>query len=131
MTISRRNFVVRGTAAGAGLIIAVRFNLPFAAAQENERAAKKPAPNPFDAWIHVKPDGKISLIVAKSEMGQGIRTGLAMLLAEEAEVELNAVKVEQAEAAEAGAKANLQRSEERRVGKECRRLCRSRWSPYH
>jgi acetyl-CoA synthetase len=25
----------------------------------------------------------------------------------------------------------LNRSEERRVGKECRRLCRSRWSPYH
>jgi putative ABC transport system ATP-binding protein len=25
----------------------------------------------------------------------------------------------------------LFRSEERRVGKECRRLCRSRWSPYH
>ena len=24
-----------------------------------------------------------------------------------------------------------QRSEERRVGKECERLCRSRWSPYH
>jgi putative protease len=27
--------------------------------------------------------------------------------------------------------ASTQRSEERRVGKECRRLCRSRWSPYH
>src|SRR6059036_4182839 len=26
---------------------------------------------------------------------------------------------------------NARRSEERRVGKECRRLCRSRWSPYH
>jgi biopolymer transport protein ExbD len=25
----------------------------------------------------------------------------------------------------------MERSEERRVGKECRRLCRSRWSPYH
>ena len=25
----------------------------------------------------------------------------------------------------------LSRSEERRVGKECLRLCRSRWSPYH
>jgi serine/threonine-protein kinase len=25
----------------------------------------------------------------------------------------------------------IARSEERRVGKECRRLCRSRWSPYH
>jgi hypothetical protein len=26
---------------------------------------------------------------------------------------------------------SIVRSEERRVGKECRRLCRSRWSPYH
>ena len=26
---------------------------------------------------------------------------------------------------------NDRRSEERRVGKECLRLCRSRWSPYH
>jgi UDPglucose 6-dehydrogenase len=26
---------------------------------------------------------------------------------------------------------DVMRSEERRVGKECRRLCRSRWSPYH
>ena len=26
---------------------------------------------------------------------------------------------------------SVQRSEERRVGKECLRLCRSRWSPYH
>ena len=25
----------------------------------------------------------------------------------------------------------MERSEERRVGKECLRLCRSRWSPYH
>ena len=28
-------------------------------------------------------------------------------------------------------KVYLRRSEERRVGKECLRLCRSRWSPYH
>ena len=28
-------------------------------------------------------------------------------------------------------KIRARRSEERRVGKECRRLCRSRWSPYH
>ena len=26
---------------------------------------------------------------------------------------------------------DVTRSEERRVGKECLRLCRSRWSPYH
>jgi acetoin utilization deacetylase AcuC-like enzyme len=35
------------------------------------------------------------------------------------------------EAALRAAGGACQRSEERRVGKECRRLCRSRWSPYH
>ena len=97
MPISRREFVVRGSTAGAGLVIGLRLFAPAAVSQENERAPKKPEPNPFDAWVHVKPDGKISLIVAKSEMGQGIRTGLAMLLAEEAAVDLDAVSVEQAE----------------------------------
>jgi isoquinoline 1-oxidoreductase beta subunit len=66
-------------------------------AQESDKAAKKAPPNPFDAYVHVEPDGKITLIVAKSEMGQGIKTGLAMILAEEAEVDFNSVSVEQAE----------------------------------
>ena len=35
------------------------------------------------------------------------------------------------ELARIGAKVMIRRSEERRVGKECLRLCRSRWSPYH
>src|ERR1700739_1054689 len=97
MPISRREFVVRGTAAGAGLVIGVRLPGSLLHAQENQRAPRKPAPNPFDAWIHVKPDGKITLIVAKSEMGQGIKTGLAMILADEAAVDLNSVTVQQAE----------------------------------
>jgi len=93
--INRRNFIATGTA--AGLIIGVRFPGSLLLAQEDQKEPKKPVPNPFDAWIHVKPSGEISLIVAKSEMGQGIRTGLAMVLAEEAAVDLSAVKVEQAE----------------------------------
>jgi isoquinoline 1-oxidoreductase beta subunit len=97
MTISRRKFVVASATAGAGLLIGVRFPSGLLHAQESEKAKKKTPPNPFDAYIHVKPDGKISLIVAKSEMGQGIKTGLAMILAEEAEVDFNSVSVEQAE----------------------------------
>jgi isoquinoline 1-oxidoreductase subunit beta len=93
MPVSRRAFIAGTTAAGAGLIIGVRLPGPLLFAQD----ASKTPPNPFDAWIHVKPSGEISLIVAKSEMGQGIRTGLAMILAEEAEVDLNSVSVEQAE----------------------------------
>jgi isoquinoline 1-oxidoreductase beta subunit len=97
MAISRRKFVVQGTVAGAGLLIGVRLSPVMAFAQENEKGPKAKRVNPFDAYIHVKPDGKISLIVAKSEMGQGIKTGLAMILAEEAEVDFGAVSVEQAE----------------------------------
>jgi isoquinoline 1-oxidoreductase beta subunit len=97
MAISRRTFVAQGAIAGAGLVIGVRLAPVKAFAQENEKGQKKPAVNPFDAYIHVKPDGKISLIVAKSEMGQGIKTGLAMILAEEADVDFNSVTVEQAE----------------------------------
>jgi isoquinoline 1-oxidoreductase beta subunit len=95
MTISRRKFVAQS--ALAGLVIGLRFAPPLVLAQENEKGPHKAPVNPFDAYIHVKPDGKISLIVAKSEMGQGIKTGLAMILAEEAEVDFNSVSVEQAE----------------------------------
>ena len=94
MAINRRKFLATGAAAGAGLIIGVRLPESLLFAQQNK---KKPAPNPLIAYIHVKPTGEISLIVAKSEMGQGIRTGLAMCLAEEADVDWNTVSVEQAD----------------------------------
>ena len=98
MDISRRQFVVGGAVAGAGaLVIGVRLSGTFLQAQESAAGAKKAEPNPFDAYVHVKPDGHITLIVAKSEMGQGIKTGLAMILAEEAEVDFDSVSVEQAE----------------------------------
>ncbi|MGA8867006.1 MAG: xanthine dehydrogenase family protein molybdopterin-binding subunit [Candidatus Sulfotelmatobacter sp.] len=92
--INRRAFIAGGAAAGAGLIIGVRLPESLLLAQG---ARKRPIPNPFIAYIHVKPGGKISLIVAKSEMGQGILTGLAMCLAEEAEVDWSSVSVEQAD----------------------------------
>jgi len=99
MPINRRKFIAAGiaagTAAGAGLLIGVRLPEGLLFAQDDKK--KTPPPNPFIAYIHVKPTGEISLIVAKSEMGQGIRTGLAMCLAEEAEVDFNSVSVEQAE----------------------------------
>jgi isoquinoline 1-oxidoreductase beta subunit len=98
MAISRRQFVIGGAVAGTGaLVVGVRLSGSGLRAQESDPGAKKAAPNPFDAYVHVKPDGHISLIVAKSEMGQGIKTGLAMILAEEAEVDFNSVNVEQAE----------------------------------
>ena len=83
MPVTRRAFIARTSAAGAGLL----FGINLSAAAVFEQTKKAPPTDPFDAYIHVKPTGEISLIVAKSEMGQGIRTGLAMLLAEEADVD--------------------------------------------
>jgi isoquinoline 1-oxidoreductase beta subunit len=97
MSVSRRAFIKTGTAAGAGILIGIQLPGTPAVGQENAPGGKKRAPNPFEAWVHIKPSGEISLIVAKSEMGQGIRTGLAIPLAEELEVDLNSVTVEQAE----------------------------------
>jgi CO/xanthine dehydrogenase Mo-binding subunit len=58
----------------------------------------KPAPvNPFDAWVRVGDDNSVGLIVAKSEIGQGIKTTLPMILADELEVDWQNVEIQQAE----------------------------------
>ncbi|HEY1272653.1 MAG TPA: xanthine dehydrogenase family protein molybdopterin-binding subunit [Terriglobales bacterium] len=85
--ISRREFVAAGVAAGAGLVIG--FTLPRAASN----GTRPFAPN---AYLTIHPDGKISVTVARSEMGQGVHTSLPMILAEELEVDLNQITVEQA-----------------------------------
>jgi isoquinoline 1-oxidoreductase subunit beta len=91
--LNRREFLKTGAAGGAALVIG--FHLPcsaFAAAEDQE---KKPV-NPFNAWVRVTPDNQVTLILGKSEMGQGIMTALPMILAEELYLDWKQVKVEQA-----------------------------------
>ena len=85
--LSRREFLATGATAGAGLVIA--FYLPGAAAL-GAAAAAPLAPN---AWLSIGTDGIATLVLDKSEMGQGTHTGLAMILAEELEVEWTSVKL--------------------------------------
>lgn len=51
--------------------------------------------NPFDAWIQIHPDNRAVLILAKCEMGQGVYTGLPMILAEEAELDWGSITIQQ------------------------------------
>ncbi len=48
----------------------------------------------FNGWVKVGADDSVTVIMAKSEMGQGVHTGLAMLLAEELDADWSRVRVE-------------------------------------
>jgi len=90
--LSRRNFIVGSTvAAGGGL--ALGFHLPLgtrsAAAQGAADAGAE-----INAWVVVKPDDTCIIRIARSEMGQGTRTGLAQLVAEELECDWRKVTTE-------------------------------------
>src|SRR6516225_7888707 len=91
--LDRRDFLKTGAAAGVGLLIG--FHLDARATDPAEEQEKKPA-NPFDAWVRITPDNRVTLILGKSEMGQGAMTALPMILAEELCVDWKQVKVEQA-----------------------------------
>jgi CO/xanthine dehydrogenase Mo-binding subunit len=86
--LTRRGFITTAAATGAGLIIG--FYLPHASSAKNDNGF---SPN---AYLKITQDGKITIVVARSEMGQGVRTALPMILAEELECDLNQVTIEQA-----------------------------------
>jgi isoquinoline 1-oxidoreductase subunit beta len=88
VTITRRDFLATTSAAGAGLVIG--FYLP--------RGLEAADPGEFspNAYLRIAPTGKITVVVARSEMGQGVRTSLPMILAEELEADWNQIEIEQA-----------------------------------
>ena len=85
--LSRREFVAAGVAAGAGLVVG--FYLPHGGHARKESFS----PN---AYLRITPDNKITIVVARSEMGQGVRTALPMILAEELEADWKQIEIEQA-----------------------------------
>ncbi|HLZ93592.1 MAG TPA: xanthine dehydrogenase family protein molybdopterin-binding subunit [Candidatus Acidoferrum sp.] len=91
--LNRRDFLKTGAAGGAALLVA--FHLPASAHPAAEEQEKK-TPNPFNAWVRITPDNRVTLILGKSEMGQGAMTALPMILAEELYLDWKQVTVEQA-----------------------------------
>jgi isoquinoline 1-oxidoreductase beta subunit len=51
------------------------------------------APAEINAWLKIAPDDSITVLVDRSEMGQGVYTALPMLLAEELEVDFTAIRI--------------------------------------
>ncbi len=92
MTLTRRELLV----SGAGLLIAFHVPRKGRAAQMD----KKPSVEP-NAFVRVVPDDSVTVVLAHSEMGQGIWTSLAMLVAEEMDCDWSKIRVEHAPAAPA------------------------------
>jgi isoquinoline 1-oxidoreductase beta subunit len=84
-TLSRRSFLARMSAVGGGLTLALA--IPFAPAEAGEAAE-------VTAWLTIRPDDTVIIRIARSEMGQGVVTGLAMLVAEELECDWARVRGE-------------------------------------
>src|SRR5437764_3648008 len=86
--LDRRSLLVGASAAAGGLTLG--FAIPFADAPA--RAAGG-APE-INCWIAIAPDDTVTIRVARSEMGQGAMTGLAMLVAEELACDWSKVRTE-------------------------------------
>jgi isoquinoline 1-oxidoreductase subunit beta len=82
----RRGFLQAVATATGGLVLAA--HLP--------RARGAASPTAPGLYVRIDPDNRITLTLPKSEMGQGVRTTLAMLIAEELEADWPAVQVETA-----------------------------------
>ena len=88
MKVSRRDFVRTVALGSAGLVVGFNSRNVFAAASGSQFS-----PN---GWVKIDIDGTVTLTIGKSEMGQGVRTSLAMLLAEELEADWTRIKLVQA-----------------------------------
>jgi isoquinoline 1-oxidoreductase subunit beta len=97
---SRREFLRTGVAAaGGGLLLGVvlpdGLGGPVQAQSSGASAASMP-----NAWVRIGSDNTVTILSARSEMGQGVYTAMPTLVAEELEVDLHRIKVEIAPAGE-------------------------------
>jgi isoquinoline 1-oxidoreductase beta subunit len=84
---SRRSFLKTSAAVTGGLMLG--FNLP---GTQGEAMAAGTVHTP-NAWVHIADNNVITLLSARSEMGQGVYTSMPMLIAEELNVDISQIKV--------------------------------------
>ncbi|MEC7376240.1 MAG: molybdopterin cofactor-binding domain-containing protein, partial [Pseudomonadota bacterium] len=97
--VSRRG-VLKGFAAASALVVAARWDLAWASEKAQFGAGAMPGgwvDNP-NVFIHIAPDGIVTIVNNRSEMGQGIRTSLIMVGADELGADWEHVRVQQADA---------------------------------
>ena len=89
--VSRRDFVRITSIASAGLVLGVALE-----AKTTPRKKSPAKPHDLGTFVQVDDDGIVTVWVSKSEMGQGVRTTLPMIVAEEMDADWKNVRVRQA-----------------------------------
>jgi isoquinoline 1-oxidoreductase subunit beta len=90
MVVNRRSFLRVTSLAGGGVLLGLYIKPPKASAQFGPAAP--PVPNNY---IKIAPDGTITIMAKDPEVGQGVKTMLPMLIAEELDADWKSVKIEQ------------------------------------
>ncbi|NCX15288.1 MAG: twin-arginine translocation signal domain-containing protein [Burkholderiaceae bacterium] len=90
--LSRRQFIVGSSAVSAGLAIGLEFPAVIGSAQAS--TAQAAMPPEIGVWVMIQPNDTVIIRVVRSEMGQGTRTGLAQLVAEELECDWSKITTE-------------------------------------
>lgn len=97
---ARRRFLKMTALAGGGFALGV--TLDACQRRGTTRATMTPGDAPFvpNAWVRITPDDVVTIVVDKSEMGQGVWTSMPMLVAEELDADWSKIRLEQAPAAD-------------------------------
>jgi isoquinoline 1-oxidoreductase beta subunit len=93
--VNRRDFLKLTGVAGGGLVLGFYFK-SGARAEAQVVNASAGADGRLNAYIRISPDNVITLTSKRPEMGQGVKTSLPMVIAEQLEVDWKNVVVEQA-----------------------------------
>ena len=96
-SLTRRDFLRVTGLAGGGLLLAtwvepVGRALAAGPVAKDGAGAGEFAPN---AWIRMTPDGRVTIVAQNPEIGQGVKTMLPMIIAEELDVDWKTVTIEQ------------------------------------
>src|SRR5687768_15463572 len=98
--VSRRGFLRVSFAAAGGLFVSLYLDPRVVSAQEGNPTPPGPKGYPPDAFVNIRPDGKIVIQVNRLEFGQGVQTALPMILADELDADWSQVVAELAPAAD-------------------------------
>lgn len=92
--VTRRDFVISATAAAGGLLVACKTRSGASTRDLASNVQSMVAIRFPNAWVAIRPDGKIAFTLDKVEMGQGTMTTLASIVADEVEVDLDQIVVQ-------------------------------------